>query len=416
MPNYSGIKQLQNGNYEVRIQVKNKHLSINTIKRKDDNGQPFKTKKAAADYRDAYIKSKQAPQQATVKDCTLEDVYNFYMNNGAYDKAPSTIRKQESLWLNHIKPVFGDRSLSSFSSAEINNYLKELYYQGDKYNPQANYSYKYVESFLKLFYLLFSTAYSADFISVEKYGKLILDKNTKIKMPKIQQEDLEDEVQVFDKIDLRDIETVFKRGNCYTAFLLGIYCGLRISEVFALTWSDYSILNKQITVNKQLLYQDGVWCLCPVKTLTAVRVIDLPPALNDYLHSNWSKFMEIQQKQKNGELLGYRNYERVIDKTKKPYVECVGLDFINRKDNGELLTPNSIKYWSKIIKKELYIDFHFHSLRKTHATMMANLNTPVLELMTRLGHKKYDTTLKYYINENVLAKDKLKSNLLEIQF
>ena len=112
----------------------------------------------------------------------------------------------------------------------------------------------------------------------------------------------------------------------------------------------------------------------------------------------------------------YRADEIVIDKTKKEYKKIQGGLFLNRKENGELLTPNSIKYWAKVIKKELGFEFKFHSLRRTHATMMANANTPAIELMQRLGHKKFDTTMSYYINSNELAKDKLKENLLTLQY
>ena len=42
---------------------------------------------------------------------------------------------------------------------------------------------------------------------------------------------------------------------------------------------------------------------------------------------------------------------------------------------------------------------------KTHAS-----NTPVIELMNRLGHKKYDTTMKFYVNTNQLTKERLKQN------
>ena len=75
-----------------------------------------------------------------------------------------------------------------------------------------------------------------------------------------------------------------------------------------------------------------------------------------------------------------------------------------------------MKYWRKVIKQELRLDFKYHSLRKTHATMMANLNTPVQELMLRLGHKKYSTTMEYYINQNNLAKDRLKANLTLLDY
>ena len=409
MPNYAGIRQLPNGNYEVRIQVKNKRLQVNTIKRLDDDGNPFTTKTAAAKYRDAYIEAltnnNESKEEKPVNDCTLGEIYAMYMKNGADEKAQSTIRKQESMWQNHIKMRFGDVLLSNITTNDLHNYLCELYAHGDEYNPQANYSYKYVEGFLKFFYLLFGVAYSADMISTDKYTKMFIDRNTRLTMPKITQEDKEkyDDVDIFTPNEMRDLDNIFKRGNCYTAFLLGYYCGLRISETFALTWQDFSLLERQITVNKQLLYQDGVWCLCPVKTLTAVRKIDLAPIVFEHLKRKFEEYTQIQNAIVNGELLSYRNHEYVIDKTKRPYEKLQGVDFVNRKENGELLTPNSIKYWAKVIKQELLLDFKYHSLRKTFATNMANLNTPVLELMLALGHKKYDTTMQYYINENILA-------------
>ena len=420
MPNYAGIKQLKNGNYEVRIQVKNKHLSLNTTKRLDDNGQPFTTKKAAAEYRDNYIKQALAEQQppATVKDCTLQAVYDLYMQNGAYDKADSTIRKQASMWRNHIGPRFANRLISTITLNDLQNYLSELYNHGDEYDPDANYSYKYVEGFLKFFYLLFAVAYSAEYITTERYTKMFIERSTRLTMPKITQEDAEryDDISVFTPAELRDLDIIFRRGNCYTAFLLGYYCGLRISEAFAVTWQDFSLKDKTLTINKQLLYIDGVWCLCPVKTLTAVRVVDVPPVLYKHLSEKLAAYEAIHNAIVNGDLLSYRNTEVVIDKTKRPYEKLQGVDFINRKENGELLTPNSIKYWAKTIKKELLIDFKYHSLRKSCATALANLNTPALELQRMLGHKKYSTTMQYYINANTLARERLKANLSALDY
>lgn len=47
---------------------------------------------------------------------------------------------------------------------------------------------------------------------------------------------------------------------------------------------------------------------------------------------------------------------------------------------------------------------------------MASLNTPLLELMEMAGHKKIDTTRKYYINKNEYRFDRLKRNLEELSF
>lgn len=415
-----GITKLENGNYEVRIVINRKDLKINTIRRSDEDGNPFKSITAARDFRERFIvaaKQQKPEEQSTVKDCTLREVYEKYRREGSYDKAPSTLRKQESMWENHIERRFGDKLISQITLDDLSNYLKQLYAYGDDYNPNANYSYKYIEGFLKFFYLLFGCAYADDRISTDRYTKMFLDKNTRLSMPEITQEDKEeyDDVKVYTKSEIAQLDEIFKRGNCHLAFLLGYYCGLRISEVFAVTFDDFYPLENKIKVNKQLLYQNGVWCLCPVKTLQAVREIDLPPFLTKYMSQVQHEQMRRMAESEDGEMF-FRNNEVVIDKTKREHKKVVGGRFFNRKENGELLTPNSIKYWSKVIEKELGIDFKFHSLRKTHATMMANANTPALELMQRLGHKKYETTMKYYIDNNQLAKEKLKANLLDLQF
>ena len=155
---------------------------------------------------------------------------------------------------------------------------------------------------------------------------------------------------------------------------------------------------------------EGVFNLGPVKTLKSVRTIDIPEVLWQHLDAKYTDYNDVKETD------AYRNTEIVLDKTKKGVVtKIIGGDFINRKENGELLTINSIKYWSKTIKAETAIDFKFHSLRKTHATMMANANTPALELMNRLGHRKYDTTLSYYVNNNLLAREQLKFNINGIE-
>ena len=55
--------------------------------------------------------------------------------------------------------------------------LSFLYYQEDR-------AYSYVESFLKMFYLIFGQAYSRNYLDVDAYNTLCVNKNTKIHMPK----------------------------------------------------------------------------------------------------------------------------------------------------------------------------------------------------------------------------------------
>ncbi len=420
--NDTGLFQLENGNWAYRIFMNRKGMKkIDTTCRQDENGNPFKTKKAARDARTSKLAElkKDKPieeEKPKIKDVKLVEIYNKYMKDGAIGKAPSTVKKQKSMWENHINKNFGERFISEITKDDLKNYLQKLYVYGDDVDGfNGGYAYKYVESFLKFFYLLFGVAYDSDLIDTASYTKMFLDRGSRLSMPKKTQETEEDEeenAKAYTMEEIIKIEEIFKRGNCYTAFLIAYHCGTRLSETFALTYDDISWADLTITVNKQMLYQDGCFCLCPVKTLQSRRVIDMPDELAKHLNDLYYNLHIIQDATKSP---AYRNTEVVLDKTKSGKVEkIIGGRFINRKENGELLTPNSIKYWSKIIKQEADIDFKFHGLRKTHATMLAALNTPITELMDRLGHKKYDTTLSYYINKNMLAKELLKNNLNSI--
>lgn len=67
------------------------------------------------------------------------------------------------------------------------------------------------------------------------------------------------------------------------------------------------------------------------------------------------------------------------------------------KDNGELLTPESFKYCSRVIHHELGNPlFHSHCLRHTHGTILAENGVNPKTVKERLGHKDISTTLQTY--------------------
>lgn len=105
-----------------------------------------------------------------------------------------------------------------------------------------------------------------------------------------------------------------------------------------------AIIIKRLSVKKGCHNSKRIYTIClrPVKTLTAVREIDVPDILHNHLKG-------LIRKQANHPTAAYllRKSEIVIDKTKRDYKQIIGGDFINRKENGELLTVNSIKFWAK---------------------------------------------------------------------
>ena len=64
--------------------------------------------------------------------------------------------------------------------------------------------------------------------------------------------------------------------------------------------------------------------------------------------------------------------------------------------DGNLLTTNGMKYVSKVVNYELNIDFKFHSLRHTHATLLIQNGANIKDVQTRLGHASIETTLDTY--------------------
>lgn len=396
--NDTGLFQLKNGNWAYRITITNNGARKDTTYRRDSDGSPFTRKADAKKARERKLLELREPQPSgTFKDCTLLEIWECYLEKVAPGKAASTVRKYTSLWTQHIGKEFGDVPISNITVPSLHAYLQELYDSG--------LSYKYVESFLKLFYQLFGFAYSEERIDPQRYTKMFVNKGTKLKMPKIRQEDYEDyeRIKTFDSSEISRISRIFEQGDCYTAFLLGYMCGLRIAETFGLFWDDYNWETRQLTVCRQMTCEGGVFCLRPVKTLKSSRVIDVP----DFLHRHLVEKIRQQKKHPPRSFATHAD-EVVLDKTKAGEIrEIRGGDFVNRRKDGTLLTINSIKYYARKIKLETGIDFNYHSLRKTHLTFLANLNIPAVELMKRAGHRQFSTTMKYYVNQSEESRKQL---------
>lgn len=64
-------------------------------------------------------------------------------------------------------------------------------------------------------------------------------------------------------------------------------------------------------------------------------------------------------------------------------------------DNRDL-SPRTMQNVNRCIRKEISEEFDFHSLRKTHATMLAELGVNQKYIQTRLGHTNLEMTFDVY--------------------
>ena len=260
-----GLKQLANGNWSCRIFKKiNGEQIDSTYKIDSRTGEPFRTKSQARDFREYKIAELRDPEKRKPKNkaVTFSYVWDLYTNTLARDKAPATYTKHKSIWENHIKDNFGSKYMTgaqAVSVLEINDYLSRMY-------RTTELSYHYIEGFLKVFYLLFGTAYSANLLDFEQLNKYTKEKNTRITMPPMSDADREEDgkIEIYKQDEIEKLAKIFEGTDLEPAFLIAFYCGLRESEIFGLFWDDIDFHNSTITVSKQLIYANGVWCISPV--------------------------------------------------------------------------------------------------------------------------------------------------------
>ena len=395
--NDTGIYQLDGGGWGFRytVSVNGKRKDVKRVR--DANGNPMKTKRSAILARAEAIKEEQTPKAKQISRKTVKEVYEEYCGNGRKDRAYRTKQKQDSLWNNHLCAKYGKRFVDEITAAEVNDYLSDLYYV-------EGFSYQYTEAFLKMFYLIFGQAYSRNYLEVDTYNKLCVNKDTRIKMPKMKTED-DTDIVAFSREELVLLDDYFKGTNAETAYLLGRYCGLRINEAFGLKWENVDLENGTIIIDRQMQYQDGLIKLVSPKTRNSKRAIFLCPTLQEHLKK---KFQQRAEDEKQFAELR-KQKTRFIDDLDGRKIPST--DLVNCLPDGTLQTVNSMKYPSREIKAKLGINFKYHFLRHTYGTLMAEMNTPTHLLCNQMGHGHIHTTQRYYIAVSKSGIEILQGNL-----
>jgi integrase len=399
--NDAGVFQLESGawGYRFTFTQDGKRSSKRSVK--DEFGCPLKTKREAIKARQIAIERERdtrKPKPAVRK--TVKEVYNEFCDSGRKDRAYQTIRKQDSLWDNHLCTKFGKRFVGEISAAEVIDYLTELY-------CVEGYSHQYTEGFLKMFYLIFGQAYSRNYLEVDTYNKLCVNKDTKIRMPKLKTED-DTDIVAFSREELLLLDDYFKGTNAETAYLLGRYCGLRINECFGLKWENVDLEAGKIMINRQMQYQDGLIKLISPKTRNSKRTIYMNATLKAYLEKlarrrEWDA--------KEFAALREQNQRFIEDLDGK---KISSTELVNCLPNGTIQTINSMKYPTREIKSKLGISFKYHYLRHTYGTLMAEMNTPTHLLCNQMGHGNIHVTQRYYIAISKTGIDALQCNLNQL--
>lgn len=303
-----------------------------------------------------------APSEALVGDY-MNEWFNKYVEVNLRPKTQDTYKR---IIDNHIKPNLGHYKLNALHPGKIQEFLNDL--------KENGYSRRHIIN-------IHSTLSNALKYAIYPLQYIKTNPAQYVKIPKIEREPRQRIV-----LSAADWERIIKRfpfGNKYhIPLIIGYYTGMRIGEVFALTWEDVDFEKNEISVTKTMnRLPNRQWAFGEPKTKSSNRTIKIGNTLASILKKE--KARQNQNALLYGEYYKYFNGNKLI---------CVCED-------GSMLTTDSFKYCSRVIHHELKIEFDFHSLRHTHATILVENGAPIKDVQKRLGHEKIETTLQTYVHD-----------------
>lgn len=382
-------------------------------KRKSISKAGFKTKKEAevagtkamAEYNNAGIKFEPS-------EMSFSDYLDYWFDN--YVKMSCKYNTQLAYTIiieNHLKPSLGMYKLRSLTPIMIQDYVNQKFVTGLKKTTLTN--------------IMAVLSGSLKYAVVP--AQLIQSSPAEyVKYPKIKSERSETNRTVISVEDFNRMIERFEKGNPFRyALLIGFYTGLRIGEVYALTWDDINFNEKTLDVNK-LVYkrnygvdvrkvmkekgkkeEKSAWYFGDTKTASSVRKIKIGDALIRELREY--KKMQLENQMQYGEYYThiYQKEEkdekgntifRLIEVENSIPVSLPVANLVLRKENGQYSSTDSFKYAARVIHYDLGINFNFHSLRHTHATKLIESGVSPKAVQKRLGHENIETTLQTYVH------------------
>ncbi|KGR83510.1 tyrosine-type recombinase/integrase [Lysinibacillus odysseyi] len=273
---------------------------------------------------------------------------------------------------NHILPHLGKYKLKSLTPHVLQQYMNMKVREGlarqtlsiirgilNKALNQAVYPYKYISENPML------------------YVELMKDKDRK---------PTKEDLKIQSKENLRLLnQRITEDHPFYLPFHIGLHCGLRVGELCGLEWKHVNFDEMTIEIEQQLTKRKiegkDIWVVSSPKSVSGYRTIPVGNALMSILKK--AKMNQKENKLKYGEF----------------YRQDPEHDFVCKKENGLHYTPSVIKYQTReLIKGKLGIEFNYHSLRHTHATMLIENGTPIKTVQKRLGHSRSAVTEDRYVH------------------
>lgn len=342
--------------YQVYFPYKNE-LGVTCTYRKGG----FKTKREAKTH-ETLVKAQIEKDGFLKQECnlTLDQVFNDYFETFKKRKvSKATIQLYENIYKNHIKQALGHYKIIKLKYPTLQKYFNEC----------SNLSKGLQENIKKVLNNVFKYACKCCYIENNPVSLLDLTGIEPMEKKKtITYQELE---TIIETIRNRKRVDSFKNDSIAIALYIGYYSGLRLCEALALEKSDFDFINNEIHINKQL---DCIGKQTSILTTT------------DKLKTNSSNAVVPLAEPLKGILMDWFKVN--------PY------DHVICDIEGNYIHDSIIKTTLRQANKKTGIYFHFHMLRHTFISNLANngIDPQVTKELAR--HSNINTTMDIYTHIN----------------
>lgn len=329
---------------------------------------------------------------------------------------PNTVdnyRKKINLY---IKPELGRYRIKSITKQNIKDFLLKLY--NDGFSPNT------ISVCRGIITKSFTYAVDSDFIAVSPADHIRISRQSGLP-PRVPTRTAPHVYIPADRME--EIFERFPEGtSCHLPMMIGYHCGLRLGEVFGLTWEDIDLENRTLSVNRQVQWisgssdtddsDSGYWYFSEPK-YRSYRTIDIDEALTELLAREKAKY-ESERLNTEDYVTYYTEqplihtgiqpeHPQAFNKIRRSGSKDSGskdnsneeIHLIHVRNNGTFISPRTLKHTSSVIHHQLnFPEFDFHSLRHTHATMLLEHGAPLVYIQRRLGHTNVKVTTDIYTN------------------
>ncbi|MNB67194.1 Transposase [compost metagenome] len=348
-------------------------INPGTGKAKPSTKRGFKTKKEAQLHAAQTEREINEGTFITDKESTFESVYTLWFKTNAPIWKPPTRKAVKSKFKAQILPHFGQMKIKDITKAycqEVINKMAEKIKSVDNMKMYANQIFEY--------------AIENDVIKINPMDR--------VKIPKPEEEHYapeEEERNFWEKHEVKKFLAIVAAECSFRDFVMFhtlIYRGPRKGEMLALGELDIEFMQKQVTLNKTLYWEDGQYYVLTSKTPASRRVLPVDKKTLQL----WKRLLTMQKQQ---QLAEGRNGPIKFLFTREDGVTPLRLAYLN--DLLEAL----------IIKHNLH-SVTVHGLRHTHASLQFEAGASIKEVQYILGHSDIKMTMNVYTHVTRAVKER----------